>query len=203
MRATARTIFITLALIATALAQNPRDAGPAPAAFGSTFAVSAGYSYLRMPMPSAGSVNLNGVDAGAYADFTPRWGATLDLSFVRSSNVLRTGHIGYVLSAMVGPEFALFESRNSRVFLHVLGGAGVVDGAVPTSGSSRYLRGWVERFSYAAGGGLERTISGPFAVRVGADYQRTAFIDSSAIRHPQNNLRATVSLVFHFGEGPR
>jgi hypothetical protein len=203
MRAAGKTAFVMLALVATALAQGRRDAGPAPAAFGSTFAVSVGYSYLYMPMPSAGHVNLNGIDAGAYADFTPRWGATIDTGFVRASNVLGTGHIGYVLSALVGPEFTPLQSRNSRMFLHLLGGAGVVDGAVPTSGSARYLRGWVERFSYAAGGGMERTLSGPFAVRVGGDYLHTTFIDSSAIRHPQNNLRAAVSLVFHFGENQR
>lgn len=187
--------LFVLALVATALGQSRLETAPVPAATGPGFAVSAGYTYLAMPLPAAGHVNLNGVDASGHVDVSSRWGATVDVSYVRASNVLDTGHNSYVLSALLGPVFYPIDHRNTRMFLHVLAGAGMVDSAVPVSGT-RYLGGWVARFSDAAGGGFEHSLSGPFAFRIGADYLRTTFVDSAAVAHPQNNLRATISVVF-------
>jgi hypothetical protein len=202
MRPTAKISFVMLILVAIALGQSHLETAPVPAASGPSFAVSAGYTYLAMPLPAAGRVDLNGVDAGGHVDFSPRWGATVDTGYFRASNVLGTGHNSYVLSALLGPVFYPIDHRNARVFLHVLAGAGLVDSAVPVSGT-RYLGGWVARFSDAAGGGFEHLISGPFAFRVSADYLRTTFVDSTAVAHPQNNLRATVSLVFRMNERQR
>jgi hypothetical protein len=74
----------------------------------------------------------------------------------------------------------------------------MVDSAVPVKGTY-YLGGAVSRFSYAAGGGLERTLAGPFAIRVGGDYLRTTFANSSAAMRFQNNLRIVTSIVYRFG----
>ena len=194
--------LFVFALVATALGQSRLEAVPVPAATGPGFAVSAGYTYLAMPLPAAGHVNLNGVDASGHVDFSSRWGATVDMSYVRASNVLDTGHNSYALSALLGPVLYPIDRRNIRVFLHVLAGAGLVDSAVPMSGT-RYVGGWVARFSDAAGGGFEHSIAGPFAFRLSADYLRTTFVDSAAVAHPQNNLRATVSLVFRMNERQR
>ena len=195
MKAPGALFLFASTLVATALGQSRSQAGPAPAATAASFAVSAGYSYLRMAVPGAGSVNLNGLAASGNIDLTPRWGATVDTSYFRASSVLGTGHNSYVLSLLAGPVFYPMERRNARVFLHVLAGAGLVDSAVPVSGV-HYLGGWVARFSDAAGGGVERSISGPFALRVSADYLRTTFVNSVGVARPQNNLQATASLVF-------
>lgn len=199
MRAIGTVSLFVFALVATGLAQTGQQAGPIPAATGPAFSVSAGYTYIAMPIPSAGHVNLNGVDASGHVDVSSRWGATVDASYVRASNVLDTGHNSYVLSVLAGPVFYPIDRGNFRMFVHVLAGAGLVDGAVPVSDTYN-LHGWVSRFSDAVGGGFEHSLSGPFAVRLSGDYLRTTFVDAAAVAHVQNNLRATVSLVFRMRE---
>ena len=202
MKAMGMPFLLAFALVATALGQNGWVGGPPIAATGPGFAVSTGYTYLAMPIPTAGSVNLYGLDVGGHIDVASRWGVTTESSYVRASNVFATGHNSYVLTALGGPVFYPLQRGKTRLFVHALAGAGLVDSAVPVSGT-HYVGGWVARFSDAVGGGLERSISGPFAVRVSGDYLRTSFVDSNAVAHPQNNLRATVSVLFHITDRER
>jgi len=202
MKTATRIFALVLALAAAALGQNGFAAGPPSAATGPGFAVSAGYTYLSMPIPSAGNVGLNGVDVAGHVDLASCWGLTADSSYARASDVFGTGHNSYVLTALAGPVFYPIERPNLRFFVHALVGAGLVDSAVPASGT-QYVGGWVARFSEAVGGGLERSLSGPFAVRVGGDYLRTSFVDSNAVAHPQNNFRATVSFMVRLKEWQR
>jgi hypothetical protein len=202
MRKVTKIFVVVFALGTTALAQSGFPAGSPTAATGPGFAVSAGYTYLAMPIPTAGSVNLYGLDVAGHIDVASRWGVTLDSSYVRASNAFGTGHNSYVLTALAGPVFYPIERRNTRLFVHALVGAGLVDSAVPVSGT-QYVGGWVARFSDAVGGGLERSISGPFAVRVSGDYLRTSFVDSDSIAHNQNNFRATVSFLLHIRDRQR
>jgi opacity protein-like surface antigen len=87
---------------------------------------------------------------------------------------------------------------NIRIFVHTLAGVSLVNSAVPVQGTY-YLGGTVIRFSYALGGGVEHTVAGPLAIRVGADYLRTTFANSSAAMKFQNNLRIVTGIVFRFG----
>ncbi len=188
--------LLLVSFITPALGQSRLQSGAAAAASGPSFDVALGYSYLAMQLPGAGNVNLNGLDASAGIDFTRHWGAVADSSYVRASDVFGTGHDSYVLSALAGPVFYPYNHGETRLALRALGGAGLVDSAVPVTGPSYYLHGWVARPSYGAGGGLERTLFGPFAFRVNADYLRTAFVNSSETVQLQNNLRLTGSIVF-------
>jgi opacity protein-like surface antigen len=181
-------------LVAPALAQSRLETGAHPAFTGPDYDVSVGYTYLTMAIPAAGYVNLNGLDVSGRVDLKPRWGAILDSNYVRTPNVLGTKHDGYLLSFYSGPVFYPVDHGNTRAFVHVLAGVGVVDGAVPASDTEYH--GWLSRFSYAVGGGVEHSVSGPFAVRVNGDYLRTAFFDSVGAVQPQNNFRVTTSLVF-------
>jgi hypothetical protein len=178
------------------LAQNAMQ-GPVPAAgSGPAFDVSAGATYLAMSAPTGGTANLYGADAAGTMDFNRLWGATVDSSYVRTSDVFSLGYSGYVLTFLAGPVFHPFESRNTRISFRALAGAGLVDSAVPTSDGNN-VHGWVARPAYAAGAGVEHTVTGPFGVRVDGDYLRTAFAESSTIVQAQNNFRLTFSLVFH------
>jgi opacity protein-like surface antigen len=89
------------------------------------------------------------------------------------------------------------EYGNGRIFVHALAGVSLVNSAVPVMGTY-YLGGAVTRFSYAVGGGVERPVAGPLAIRVGGDYLRTTFADSTAAMKFQNNLRIVTSIVFRF-----
>ena len=162
------------------------------------FEVSAGYVYMSMTSPSASRLGLNGVDATGTMQFTPRWGATADFTFATGSNVAGTGRRDNVFSGLVGPVFYLLDSGKNTVFIHGLFGMGIVDSAVPIN-SATIFKGYETRFSYAFGGGWERSLSGPFAVRIGGDYQRTSFVNSTLALEGQNNIRVTTSLVYRFG----
>jgi hypothetical protein len=171
---------------------------PAAAAVIPVFEASVGYTYLVLNTPSHEGVGLSGVDANGFIDFTARWGLMVDSSYARVGDVLGTGHSGNVLSLLTGPVFYPLENRNNRIFVHALAGIGLVNSAVPVEGSY-YLGGTMTRFSYALGGGLERTVVGPLAIRTSADYLRTTFANSTAAMKSQNNLRIVTGIVYRFG----
>jgi len=195
MRTIARVSLFAFVLVVPALAQNRMEPPTPVAAYGPSYDVSAGYSYLLSQIPSAGLATLNGLDAGARVGFSPRWGVAADAGYVRTSNVFGTGHTGYVLTLLAGPVFYPIEGRNTRLFVHGLVGAGLVDGAFPVSGGN-YLHGWVERPAYALGAGIEHSILGPFGIRLTTDYLRTTYVNSTEQLQSQNNLRVTTSLIF-------
>jgi hypothetical protein len=191
--------FFVWMMVAPALAQSRLQSAPAPAIAGPAYDVTVGYSYLSMPVASAGRAGLNGVDFSGNVALGPRWGATLDSSYMRTSNILSTPHQGYALMVHTGPVFSLVQHGNTRVFLRALGGVGLVDGGVPVTATS-YFHGWLLRPSYAVGAGFERPVSEQLGVRVIGDYLRTTFYDATGSAQGQNNLRLTVSAVFRLKE---
>lgn len=199
IKAIGKTCFLVLVLVAPGMAQHWLQTGPAPAATGPAYDLSVGYSNLTMAIPSAGLVNLNGLDVSGLVDVTPRWGAMVDANCVRTSNALGIPHDAYLLSFHAGPVFYPVERRNTRLFVHALAGVSRVAGAAPMTQNTQkdYFHGWVVRFSYAVGGGIERSVKGPFAVRLNGDYLHTAFFDYGGAVQPQNNLRVTVGFVLH------
>lgn len=194
MSITWKICFFVVVLVVSVQAQN-RVVDPAPAVTGPAYDVSTGYTSLNMQIPGAGHVRLNGIDLSGSIALGPRWGATLDTSYVRSSDVLRLAHPAYMLNTQGGPEFYPFQRGNTRIFLRALAGAAVVDGAVPGSGTQFY-HGWLVHPSFAVGTGFEQSVSEQLAVRLNGDYLRTSFYNSTGAVRPQNNLRLTASLVF-------
>jgi hypothetical protein len=199
VRTMLKVLSLAFVLVVPALAQNQMQSGPPAQGYGPSYDVSCGYSYLSSTVPSAGRVGLNGLDVTGHANFLPRWGVAVDTGYVRTSNILATGQSGYTLTFLAGPVFHVFEQRKTQVFVHALAGAGLVDSAVPVTGTE-YLQGWVARPAYALGAGVERSVAGPFAVRLTGDYLRTAFADSDGSVRSQNNLRLTASIVFRLRE---
>jgi opacity protein-like surface antigen len=203
MKNSTRTIgkvcFCVFVLVASTLAQSRLQPDPPAAATGPAYYMSVGYTNVTMSIPGAGRTNLNGLTASGNVDFNPLWGVALESNYARTPSILGTPHSGYVLSFLGGPVFYPLERGNTRVFVHALAGSGLVDGAAPIS-DTNYRYGWRGAFSYAVGGGAEHSVSGPFSVRVGADYLHTAFFDYNAAVLPQNNFRVMVSAVFHLNE---
>lgn len=178
-------------------AQNQSRSVPAPAAKGPGADIAFGYSNLTLNLSGRPTVNLSGADVSTTLDFSSRWGATFDSSYVRAGRDPGSGHSSYVLSFLAGPVFVPAQTEKTRLLVRVLGGIGLVDGSTPVG--QLYFRGWESHFSWAVGTGIERNVSGPFAVRVFADYLRTQFIGNSGTLEPQNNIRFTGSLVWRFG----
>lgn len=196
-------VFCILVFVAPLFAQRYVDSAPPVAATTPIFEVSTGFTYLALDTPSRQRIGLSGIDANGFVDFNSRWGMMVDSSYARSGNVLGTGHSGNVLSCLAGPvfyplEYGKTEYGKTRVFVRTLIGASIVNSAVPVQGTY-YLGGTVMRFSYAVGGGVERTITGPFALRMGADYLRTTFASPTATMQFQNNIRIVTGIVYRFG----
>jgi hypothetical protein len=110
-----------------------------------------------------------------------------------------TAQLLFQLSLLGGPVFYPFEHGNTRLSVHALAGGALVDGAIPIN-TTDYFHGWLVRFAYAAGGGIDLALSGPFGVRVQADYLHSEFFNAQGAVRPQGNLRLTVSLVLRLSE---
>lgn len=169
-----------------------------PAATGPVFEASAGYVFMSMTSGSNPRLNRQGIDANALLHFTPRWGGMLDLTFARAGNVPGTSHSDRVFSGLVGPVFYLVNHDKTNVFVNALFGSAWVDSAVPVNTTTEF-RGYETRFSYLFGAAVERSITGPFSVRVSGGYQRTTFVDSRLAMVGQNNLRVSAGVVYEFG----
>src|SRR5579859_4081517 len=95
MKTTHKVYLFVLVMAATAAAQNRLTSGPAPAVIGPAYDISVGYSYLSMPVAAAGRAGLNGLDFSGSIALSQRWKATVDSSYMRTSEVLTTPHQGY------------------------------------------------------------------------------------------------------------
>jgi hypothetical protein len=192
-----RKILVCLFLLVAPLLAQSGLTGPPAAATGPSIEASAGYVYLSMAMPSQ-RVALQGGDANGLLKLGTRWGVTVDSTYAHAGNVLNTGYNGNFLSFLAGPVFYPVVHRNFGIFVRAMAGASWVDSAVPVN-AANYLGGWVARPSYAAGGGFERALAGPFSIRIAGDYQRTTFVNSGDVLQVQNNLRLTTSFTYRFG----
>jgi hypothetical protein len=189
-------LLICLSLAAIpAIGQTPRVAASGP-----VVSASLGYSYFNLGLQPS-RANLNGLDATFTADFRPRLGITLDLGYVRGSDVNGSTRHADVLSYLAGPVFYITRNKGLTTYAHVLGGGARITGAIP--GPHGFSRGYINRPALAIGGGGEFQISRSFAVRVGADYFRASYLTSPTAFHGQNDFRAVTSLVYFFGSNRR
>jgi hypothetical protein len=190
-------LSILLLLWATPLvAQYEVRSGPVPAAKGPQCDIGVGYSHLTMNLPGKPTLDLSGADVSTTIDVSPRWGATVDSSYVRAPRDAGSGHGSYLFSVLTGPVFVPAQNDNTRLLVRALAGVSLVDSAVRVN--QLYYRGWLTRFSWAAGMGIERNLSGPLAVRFNVDYLRTRFVSTTAFVQPQNDIRLSGLLVFRF-----
>ncbi len=168
---------------------------------GVTVRASIGYAYSSLGMPLSNRVNLSGVDATATADLSPRFGVSVDSGYVRAANVFDTGRHADVLSYLAGPVFYPTRAAKLTTYVHGLFGGARVTGVIPESGDE-YQLGYVNKFSWAVGGGVEYQISPSFALRTGGDYQRIYFFNSETEVAGQNGFRAVCSVVYVFWQHP-
>jgi hypothetical protein len=186
-------LALVLALFpAAAHAQLPSATGTGP-----MFTTSLGYSYMSVPIPSATRIDMNGVSASATVDFRSRFGAKVDVNYVRQANVFGTGHHGDVLTYMVGPMFYPVSNDRWVVYVQALAGGTRSTGVVPNS-TGGFDTAFADALGFAVGAGIERSLFSTFAIRTEADYMYTSFADATAALKGQSDLRFTGSLVYRF-----
>jgi|HubBroStandDraft_2_1064218.scaffolds.fasta_scaffold07579_2 opacity protein-like surface antigen len=161
-----------------------------------------GYSFMNSGLPSVGRVNLNGLDVVIVADLSPYFGVTADSSYVRAQNVFGTSHSADVLSYVAGPTLYPLAHRHLRVYIHGLVGGARVTAPFPTSDGA-LVSGFVNKYSWAAGGGAEYQISHSVAVRSGIEYQHAYFFNRADVIQGQTNFRAVCSIVFSVWQRPK
>jgi hypothetical protein len=180
-------LFLSV-LIASASAQDRLSTDPVPAATGPGNDVNLGYIFHTLAIPGAGEVTLYGLNVGGDMELRERWAATIDSSYIRTSNVDGTEHGGNVVSLLLGPTFYCVENQDMRLFVHVLGGPALANSSA--SSNDAPSQAWAARFGYAIGGGFEHSLSAGFALRINADYVGKPYVGSP-------DVVGTVSLVYH------
>jgi len=196
MKTILKIVALALLLVPVAYAQGPLVAGMGP-----VLEAGVGYSYIDAGVPSqTNKLAMNGVDLLGTADFSRRFGIHGDLGYARNFDAYNSHHTADLLTYMAGPVFYPVRTRNLNLYAHLLLG-GARETGVNFEPNGQIILGYANRFAWAGGGGAQYRISPSLAVRVGVDYLRTQFFDSSVALQGQTNLKPSVSLIYTFGEG--
>lgn len=159
---------------------------PAPQAIPNV-EVFGGYSWMHTSAAgSSTAVNANGIAGSVDANMN-RWLGVVGQfgGYFGSPSGVSTKTQTYLF----GPTFALRNGSNVTPFVHAL------FGRVHESASYRGVSSAESAFGYGMGGGVDWVLSNSLAVRLGQiDYIRASFSGT-----PQNNIRFSTGVVFHFG----
>jgi opacity protein-like surface antigen len=185
-------LFALLAAPA-ALGQRPVFAGAA-----AVLEAGAGYSYVDANVPSESRLGMNGVQLVANADVHQRFGAKLDLSYGRCFDAFGSGRSADMFTYMAGPVLYPLRKRNMNVYTHLLLG-GARETGVNFESSGQMVLGFVNKFAWAGGAGVQYQVSRSLSLRVGADYLHTSFFNSNIMVQGQSNIRSSVNLIYTFG----
>ena len=88
--------------------------------------------------------------------------------------------------------------RRYTVYVEALFG-GARETGVNFEADGTLIRGFVNRFAWAGGGGLQYRITPALSLRAGADYLRSSFFNENVVPTAQRNLRTSLSVVYTFG----
>jgi PDZ domain len=149
-----------------------------------------GYSYLNIDTNGLSSrQNANGWEASISGNFNKWFAAEADAAGYYKTYAIQGVSVGvHDYSFGAGPRINF-----KQMFVHALiGGDHLSAGALGQSASQDSLAG-------AFGGGVQWRVSGPFSLRASADYvfSRHNILGGSSVT--QNNVRASVGIVYSFG----
>jgi hypothetical protein len=158
-----------------------------------------GYSYVRANVPSQGDIAMNGLVASASGDFNVHFGARLEAGYSRAFDAFQTGRAADVLTYMGGPVIYPIRRHRFSIYAEVLAG-GARETGVNFESDGTLIRGYVNHFAWAVGGGAQFQVAPGLSMRVGADDFRTSFFNYNVAIQGQSNLRTSVSAVYTFGQ---
>src|SRR6266550_721470 len=102
-----------------------------PAGYAPAWNMSAGFSVTSLGLPSSGRAVLSGMNVSVATDSGKRYGAKLDLGYVRAPKVYSNGHPMSVFSYLFGPVFYPFNGNMLSTYAHLLFGGARVAGPFP------------------------------------------------------------------------
>lgn len=186
--------LLFLACTCVARGQSPVVAGVAP-----VLETGVGYSNTQANVPSEGWLGMNGVQATFNGDLSRYFGVKLDLGYSRAFDAFSTGRSADMFTYMAGPVFYPLRRRSFNLYSQVLLG-GARETGVNFDSSDQLVKGFVNKFAWAGGGGVQYRLTPSFSLRVGVDYLRTAFFNSNVAVQGQSNIRSSISVIYTFGE---
>jgi len=189
---------ILKSLLFLLLASSVRGQGPVTAGVSPVQEAGVGFSYIQANWPSQGQLGINGAQAVVSADLQQHFGIKVDVGYSRSFDAFQTGHSADLLTYMAGPVFYPVRRQKMYVYTHLLVGAARQTG-VNFESNGQMVLGYANEFAWAGGGGVQYRVAPSFSVRVGADYLRTSFFNSSVQVQSQTNFRSSVALIYTFG----
>jgi len=194
MRTILKVLLLVILAAPVARGQHPITAGVAP-----VLEAGVGYSYLDASVPSGDKLAMNGVQGIVNADVSRRFGVKVEVGYARNFSAFGTGRSADLLTYLAGPVFYPVRKRNLNIYAEVLLG-GARETGVNFDSSGAMVLGFVNKFAWAGGAGLQRRLTPSFSLRVGADYLRTAYFNSNIAVQGQSNIQPSISLIYTFGE---
>lgn len=195
MKTFMKLLLLVILVVPAAHAQAPLVAGIAP-----VLEAGVGYTYTDASLPGESKLAMNGIQLVGDADFTRRLGVQLDLGYSRNFDAYNSGHSADLFTYMAGPVFYPLRTRRVNVFTHLLLG-GARETGVNFENNGQIITGYTNRFAWAGGAGFQYRVTRSLSVRLGADYLRTSYFNSSVELQGQYNLRSSATLIYTFGEG--
>jgi hypothetical protein len=172
----------------------PLYAGGAPVLEGAV-----GYSYLGTDIPSNGSsLGMNGLLLTGNADFGWHLGVKVEAGYNRAFDAFSTGHSADMLTYMGGVVFYPIRKSKYNLFVQGLAG-GARETGVNVDTSGQLVMGYTNRFAWSGGSGGQYRITPALALRIQAEYLRTAFYNTDLMLKGQSNIRSSISVVYTFG----
>jgi opacity protein-like surface antigen len=172
--------------------------GPVFAGTGPRIEAGAGYQFVYTSVPSQSPIAMNGVLLSGNLDLSQRFGIAAELGYARNFDAFNSNHTADLLTYMAGPVFYPLRMRRMNVYTHLLLG-GARETGVNTSTDGQLLLGYVNRFAWAAGGGVQYRITQSLGLRVGADYLHTSFFNADIKVQGQSGIQPSASLIYTFG----
>jgi hypothetical protein len=194
------TIKIWLLLVLLGLASRGRaQVGPAVAVFAPVVEGGIGYSYMKSNVPSEGNLGMKGIMVSGSGDLNAHFGAKVEVGYSRSFDAFQTGRRADLLTYMGGLVFYPVRRRKFTIYAQALAG-GARETGVNFKSDGTLVRGFVNHPAYSGGVGFQYRISPTLSLRPQVEYLRTAFFNSNVAIQGQTNLRASLNLVYTFGQ---
>lgn len=156
-----------------------------------------GLAYLDFNVAPAARQGLVELESGMSMDLLPRFGAEIEVGYLRASNVLGSGHHSDRLSYLAGPVWYPSKGR-FHPYVHGLVGLARITGPIPVA-TNQFDYGVANKLAWQLGAGVELPVHGPIHLRTGADYLHSAFFGPLLDIRGRNDVRILVSVEYVFG----
>jgi opacity protein-like surface antigen len=156
-----------------------------------------GLAYLDFDLAQTARKGFLGLETDASIDLSSRFGAEIEVGYLRASNVFGSGRPSDTLTYLAGPVW--YPTKGGlHPYFHAMVGLARVTGPIPF-GPDQFLHGMANKLAWQLGAGIELRIHGPIRSRIGTDYLHSAYFNPLLQIRGQNNVRIIAGIEYVFG----